>query len=212
MKSYLLFGSGLAFGMAILGVVYGEDAKPSAGKGEIAADPVRTLCDPEAKRAVSNFDEYVARARKEMDDKIAKARKELLFDLELVQDKLTMAKQADEAAKVRNARTAIADGKWTGLPGDPIVGPSKEQLLKILSNKTWYFHWEQLNRNLPYRYLPDGVSESADGKKGKYTVELRWIVNHDGTGGHLMFPIDNKTLHGIYTPTGRQIGAIADSK
>jgi WD40 repeat protein len=93
--------------------------------------------------------------------------------------------------------------------GDPRMGPDRAELVKLLTaKKTWYWHWENANRDGPFRYLAGGDTETQ-GKRiaNVWSLERRWVIKQQG---HYLLWIDDNTLRGFFIATGRRMGAIAD--
>lgn len=92
--------------------------------------------------------------------------------------------------------------------GPVIAGMSRETILQMLPGKTWYSHWEIKDRARPtqFRILDNGQIQFGT-SENNLNLELRWVLNQ---GGHLYVPIDQRTIHGFYIPTGRQKGFFAD--
>ena len=90
---------------------------------------------------------------------------------------------------------------------EPATSISLDKLKKLLTAKTWYFHWEEQppSRNHPLRFLPNGHVVGDPG--GNWAIEPMWVIKNAGSY-HVL--IDDKTIRGFFVPTGRQTGMIAD--
>jgi len=89
-----------------------------------------------------------------------------------------------------------------------VSGFHRDEVVALVSGKTWYWHWEQLNRDRPFKI---NIVESGDVVPGtaakNWKLELRWILTDGST---LLVPIEDYALRGFFIPSGRQVGAFAD--
>jgi formylglycine-generating enzyme required for sulfatase activity len=91
---------------------------------------------------------------------------------------------------------------------DLLAGPDRAELIKLLTSKTWHWHWEKANFDSPFRYLANGDTESQGKRESAvWSLEQRWVIKHHQ---HYLLWIDDNTLRGFFIATGRRVGAIAD--
>jgi hypothetical protein len=84
---------------------------------------------------------------------------------------------------------------------------SAEELAKVLTGKQWFWHWENRNRDRPFRYLPDGKISGGKGASSMWSLEKRIVLKHSD---HYLILIDNQRLRGFRIPTGKSVGAFCD--
>jgi hypothetical protein len=97
----------------------------------------------------------------------------------------------------------------THISSPPIAGLSQEEVLRMLPTKTWYRHWETKDRSRPATFEVNGDRILGNGTSDKWKLELRWVLNE---GDHMYIPIDEHTLRGFHTQSGRQKGMFADKR
>ncbi len=87
-------------------------------------------------------------------------------------------------------------------------GPSRAEVLAILkADRTWYWHWEQPNKESPFKFVVGDGERIEFQPGGPATLQQRWIVSYKD---HIFVPIDSQTIRGFYAATGRQTGAFTD--
>ena len=93
-------------------------------------------------------------------------------------------------------------------PRHAVTGFNRDEVVKLVSEKTWHWHWEQRNRERPFKISIDERGDVVPGTAAKnWKLELRWILIE---GGHILVPVDDYTLRGFFIASGRQVGAFAD--
>lgn len=93
--------------------------------------------------------------------------------------------------------------------GPAVVGLSREQILQMLPDKTWYMHWENKNRGSPVEFTAIEGGKFHERVEGKtYVPELRWVLSD---GIHLFVPLDATTIKGFFRPNGRPKGFFTDN-
>jgi hypothetical protein len=158
--------------------------------------------------AMKTFDKEADGARKAYDEAIAKANKKLVtaYDVSIRGamrrgggDGLDLANKLNEDKKKLVAKM---EASGAGSPMSPV---------ESLVGKTWYWHWEQANKDLPMRLLPDGtiVDGSGNPKKETWTMERKWVVT---ISGHQFIQVSDNLYRGFLTESGRQVGLIAEPK
>jgi hypothetical protein len=106
------------------------------------------------------------------------------------------------------------------LPADYGSPYEKERLVRALTSRVWYQHWENESKDVPLRFTTNGEvlvrDPSASEKwhrsdKGNqmqtWTIERRWVIN---AGGTFFIPIDGNRFRGTFVPSPRVVGLIAD--
>jgi len=91
-------------------------------------------------------------------------------------------------------------------------GLSHADVLRMLrADRTWYFHWEQYDKNHPFKFVVGNDSSiyGTDAPDQKDSLEQRWIIIHNG---HFLVPINTETLEGFFLETGRQTGAFTEER
>jgi len=158
--------------------------------------------------ATKVYDQEILVAERAYNEALEKANKKLLvsYDAAITEamkrgggDGLDLANELNDGKKAIQGRDERA--------GDIVPGLSRDKLIRSLNSKTWYQHWEQPNRDRPLKFH---LEASGRDSKSRWKLELRWVLSEGGD--HFLIPVDEYTLRGFFTNTGRQVGAFADKR
>jgi hypothetical protein len=157
--------------------------------------------------ATKTFDKEVDAARKAYEEAVGKANKKLIaaYDVSIRGamrrgggDGLDVANKLNEDKKKLLANT---DGST-----DP-----EGKILDQLTDNTWYWHWEQFNKDLPMKFLPDGgiVDKAGAVTKNKWTAQRKWVIT---VNDHQFIQVSDHLFRGFHNESGRQVGMSAEPK
>ena len=160
-------------------------------------------------KAVATRDKEIADAKKIFDEAVQKSNNKLMsvYDISITSsmkrggsDGLDTANQFNEEKKLFT--------KVFEKDAEAMASLTKEKLIKSLTEKTWYLHWEKEQRENALRFGADGTFIGTN-PKTKWTIEPRWVVLWDG---NLFVPTEPKRFRGFFINTGRPMGMFADEK
>ncbi len=160
--------------------------------------------------ATKVHEKEIEAARKAYEEAIGRANKKLLgvYDVSIRGAMRRGGGDALDAAGKLNEEKKKIVASMAGTGDAP--NASQEQVIALLTGNTWYWHWEQLNKDTPVKFSRDGTIIEKNGvNSNKWTMDRRWVVT---INDHQFVPLSETLFRGFNIESGRQVGMTADPK
>ena len=157
--------------------------------------------------ATAEYEKEAAAAERAYKEALAKSKKKLLASYDAAIS--ASIKQGggdglDAANRLNAEKKTLAEAE----DEDGTYSPGRDRLVRLLNGRTWYWHWEQANKDRPFKVQIDAKGKDTT-PKSKFRLEQRWVLTE---GEHIFVPVDDNTLRGFNVGNGRQVGAFADKR